>query len=417
MADFDESRVAGNGLLDRRLFLRGGLLSGVAVLSARASAVEREAWMRAPGAAMDEIGEPSPHEAHVRRMNIRSAPGTSGTGVSFTPHQYLDGIITPSRLHFERHHNGIPDIDPERHRLVIHGKVKQPLSFNLDALARYTTVSGIHFLECAGNSGASIAAEPVQAPCSAIHGLVSASEWGGVPLSVLLDEAGIEPDARWIVASGGDSPVMSRSVPLKKVMDDAIVALYQNGERLRPSNGYPMRLFLPGWEGNASVKWLHTIKVVDQPAMTKDETSKYTDLQKDGSAKMFTFPMGVKSVITSPSPGLDLGPAGIYQISGIAWTGKGRIRRVEVSADAGKSWADAALDEQVLSKCLTRFRAPWRWQGADSVIMSRATDEYGNVQPTRDAVMAARSAAMFYHYNGIQAWHVDAQGAVSNVYV
>jgi sulfane dehydrogenase subunit SoxC len=192
-------------------------------------------------------------------------------------------------------------------------------------------------------------------------------------------------------------------------MDDAIVALYQNGERLRPGNGYPMRLFLPGWEGNASVKWLRTIKVMDQPAMTKDETSKYSDLNAEGIARLFTFPMGVKSLITSPSHGFKMGPIG-------AWSGSGKIRRVEVSADGGRSWADAALDEHVLSKCLTRFRSAWRWDGGPAVIMSRATDEAGNVQPTRSAVLAGRANGAFYHYNGIQAWAVSEDGEVNNVY-
>ena len=414
MSDQDLELAAGNGLFDRRVFLRGGL-AGVTLLSASAGAVEREDWMRAPGAPMDEIGEPSPHEAHVRR-SFRSAPGTTGTGVSLTPLEHLDGIITPSRLHFERHHSGIPAIDPGQHRLVIHGMVERPLSFSLDALARYPTVSRINFLECSGNSGASLRPEPMQAPCSAVHGLVAASEWGGVPLSVLLDEAGVKPGASWVVAEGADSPVMNRSVPLQKAMGDAIVALYQNGERLRPSNGYPMRLFLPGWEGNMSVKWLRTIKVVDQPAMSRDETSKYSDLQKDGSAKLFTFPMGVKSLITSPSHGLNLGPRGIYQVKGLAWSGAGRIRRVEVSADGGRTWADAALDEHVLPMSLTRFRSAWRWDGSPTILMSRATDEAGNVQPSRSALLAERAAGAFYHYNGIQAWQVSENGEVSNVY-
>jgi sulfane dehydrogenase subunit SoxC len=414
MSDQDLELAAGNGLFDRRVFLRGGL-AGVTLLSASAGGVEREDWMRAPGAPMDEIGEPSPHEAHVRR-SYRSAPGTTGTGVSLTPLEHLDGIITPSRLHFERHHSGIPAIDPGQHRLVIHGMVERPLSFSLDALARYPTVSRINFLECSGNSGASLRPEPMQAPCSAVHGLVAASEWGGVPLSVLLDEAGVKPGATWVVAEGADSPVMNRSVPLQKAMGDAIVALYQNGERLRPSNGYPMRLFLPGWEGNMSVKWLRTIKVVDQPAMSRDETSKYSDLQKDGSAKLFTFPMGVKSLITSPSHGLNLGPRGIYQVKGLAWSGAGRIRRVEVSADGGHTWADAALDEHVLPMSLTRFRSAWRWDGSPAILMSRATDEAGNVQPSRSAFLAERAAGAFYHYNGIQSWQVGENGEVSNVY-
>lgn len=417
MTNNDESPAAGNGLLDRRFFLRAGVASGAALMTASASALEREAWMKAPGAGMSESGAPSSHESHLVRAPIGSSSGTTGTGASRTPLQFLDGIITPSRLHFERHHAGIPDIDPAAHRLIIHGLVDRPLSFSLDALARYPTVSRIQFLECSGNSGASMAPEPVQGSCAQLHGLVSASEWGGVPLSVLLDEAGIKPTGKWIVADGADAAMMSRSVPLDKILDDAIVALYQNGERLRPSNGYPMRLFLPGWEGNMCVKWLRTIKVVDQPSMTKDETSKYSDLQKDGMTRLFTFPMGVKSVITSPSPGLTMGQPGIYQVSGIAWTGAGKIRRVEVSADGGASWADAALDEHVLSKCLTRFRSAWRWDGGPATLLSRATDEKGNVQPTRAAVLQDRSSAAFYHYNAIQAWKVAPGGEVTNVYV
>lgn len=412
----EEQPIAGNGLLDRRIFLRGGLAGGVTLLSASASGVERPDGSLAPGAPMDEAGEPSRHEAHVRRTNVRSATGTTGSGVSFTPIEHLDGLITPSRLHFERHHSGIPGIDPDEHRLVIHGLVERPLSFSLDALARYPTVSRINFLECSGNSSSQLAETPVQAPLSHMHGLIAASEWGGVPLSVLLDEAGVQPEAKWIIADGADSPLMSRSVPLAKAMDDAIVALYQNGERLRPSNGYPMRLFLPGWEGNMSVKWLRTIKVVDQPAMSREETSKYSDLQKDGSSKLFSFPMAVKSLITSPSSAMQLGPPGVYQLSGIAWSGGGRIIRVDVSADGGKSWAEAALDEHVLAKCLTRFRSAWRWDGSPSVIMSRAIDENGNVQPPRSSIIAERARGSFYHYNGIQAWQINAAGEVSNVY-
>jgi sulfane dehydrogenase subunit SoxC len=373
--------------------------------------------MQVPGAGMSESGAPSPFEADVRRVNVSSRPGTTGSGASRTPLEHLDGIITPSRLHFERHHSGIPEIDPGRHRLVIHGLVRRPLSFSLDALARYPTVSRIQFLECSGNSGAMIAPVPVQGPASQIHGLVSGSEWGGVPLSVLLDEAGLEPGARWVIADGADAAMMSRSVPLDKIRDDAIVALYQNGERLRPSNGYPMRLFLPGWEGNMSVKWLRTLKVTAAPAMTKDETSKYSDLRDDGIAELFTFPMGVKSVITSPSPGLALAGSGLYRISGLAWSGAGRIRRVEVSADGGSTWADAALDAHVLPKSLTRFRSAWHWNGAPATLLSRATDDSGHVQPSREAVLAGRASNSFYHYNGIQAWRVSEQGEVSNVYV
>jgi len=415
MAD-NNNPVAGNGLLGRRHFLKAGVASSAVLLSAQACSADRPVWMRGPGAPMSGSGAPSDHEAHMQRTAIRSQAGTTGAGSSRSPLEFLDGIITPSRLHFERHHSGIPAVDPDEHRLYIHGLVDRPLSFSIESLSRYQTVSSIQFLECSGNSGASLSARPVQKSCSQIHGLVSASEWGGVPLSVLLQETGIKPQGKWIVATGADAAMMSRSVPMEKVLDDAIVALYQNGERLRPSNGYPMRLFLPGWEGNMSVKWLRTIKIVDQPSMSRDETSKYSDLQDNGVSRLFTFPMGVKSVITSPSPGLQMGSKGIYQISGIAWTGAGKIRRVEVSADGGKSWADAALDEHVMSKCLTRFRSAWNWNGGPAVILSRATDETGNVQPTRNVVLAGRAKGAFYHYNGIQAWQIGANGEVSNVY-
>jgi sulfane dehydrogenase subunit SoxC len=238
-----------------------------------------------------------------------------------------------------------------------------------------------------------------------------------VPLAVLLDEAGVKPEGRWLLAEGADAAAMSRSVPMAKAMDDAILALYQNGERLRPEQGYPVRLFLPGYEGNMSVKWLRRIKVTAEPTMTKDETSKYSDLQPNGRAKLFTFPMEVKSVITAPSGMQTMQGPGLYQISGVAWSGFGRVRRVEVSADGGKSFAEAALDGPVLPQALTRFRMPWRWDGSPSVLMSRAVDETGGVQPTRAALIAARGAAYRYHYNAIQSWSVAAGGAVSNVYV
>lgn len=413
----DATPVAGNGLLDRRLFLRAGLAGSTSLLAVTAAAGERQPWMRAPGAPMSDSGNPSPHEDHIRRVAVSSQPGTTGAGVSRTPLEYLDGLITPSRLHFERHHSGIPAIDPDEHRLTIAGLVERPLAFSVESLHRYPMVSRIQFLECSGNSGALIAPEPRDATAGELHGLVSVSEWGGVPLSVLLDEAGVKREARWVIADGADAAMMSRSVPMEKLLDDAIVALYQNGEPLRPSNGYPMRLFLPGWEGNMSVKWLRTLVVTDQPAMTKDETSKYSDLMDDGRAKLFTFPMSVKSLITSPSPGLTLGARGVYPVKGIAWSGSGRIRRVEVSADGGKSWADAALDEHVLPKCVTRFRIPWRWDGGSATLLSRATDEQGNVQPTRAAVLEGRASNSFYHYNGIQAWAISPAGEARNVYV
>ena len=368
------------------------------------------------GAPLSPYGSPAGFEREVTRTLIRSQPGTTGAGASRTPLEALEGIITPSGLHFERHHNGVPTIDPAQHQLLIHGMVARPLIFTMATLSRYPMESRIHFLECSGNSGAMYGATPPAQTCGQTHGLVSCSEWTGVPLRLLLEEAGADPRADWILAEGADAAAMSRSVPMAKAKDDALLALYQNGERLRPENGYPVRLFLPGYEGNMSVKWLRRIKVTDTPTMTKDETSKYSDLQTDGKSLLFTYPMEVKSVITRPAPGLKMTGQGLYELSGIAWSGRGKIGKVEVSADGGQTWAEAALSAPVLAYALTRFRIPWKWNGAPAVLKSRATDETGRVQPTRDALIAQHGANVIYHYHAIQAWRVEANGEVKNVY-
>jgi sulfane dehydrogenase subunit SoxC len=258
--------------------------------------------------------------------------------------------------------------------------------------------------------------KPAALPLQGLHGLVSCAEWTGVPLAVLLEEAGIDPRSKWVLAEGGDAASMSRSIPLAKAMDDAIVALYQNGERIRPGNGYPMRLLLPGFEGNMQVKWLRRLKLVEGPMMTKDETSKYTITLPDGKTQQFVFPIETKSVITRPSPGYHLDGAGIYEITGLAWSGYGRIANVDVSADGGKSWAAAALQEPILPKALTRFRLQWRWDGGPAVLQSRAADDSGFVQPTRDALLAERGGRTIFHYNGITSWGVAATGELTHVY-
>ena len=412
--------VAANGLLHRRLFLTGSgtLAAGLGLLSATpmaAAPLEIPEWMKAPGSHMRPYGQPSAYENDVQRM-VGGTPGVTGSGVSFTPLEKIHGTITPNGLHFERHHSGVPDIDPAQHKLLIHGLVERPLTFTMDALMRYPTVTRIQFLECSGNSGRSnLTAQPQQAPLGALHGLVSCSEWTGIPLSVVLDEAGIKPEGKWVLAEGADAAAMSRSVPLEKIMDDAIIALYQNGERLRPENGYPMRLFLPGYEGNMSVKWLRRLKVNAAPTMTRDETSHYTDVVLGGKAKILTFPMGVKSVITNPSPTMTLGQTGLYEVTGLAWSGAGKITRVEVSADGGATWAEAALTEPVLSKSFTRFRIPWQWSGGPATLLSRAVDETGAMQPTRAQFVGEYGERSNYHNNTIQAWGIAATGEVSNV--
>src|SRR5437899_4888868 len=270
---------------------------------------------------------------HMRRAYGDLAPGS---GSALAPIESLEGIITPSGLHNNRSHSGVPDIDPKEHQLLLHGLVRRPLVFSMEALWRYPMITRTHFLECSGNSARALAPQPAQVPAGAMHGNIACSEWTGVPLRVLLEEAGLLPQAKWLLAEGADSAHMSRSFPVEKALDDAMLALYQNGERLRPEQGYPVRLLLPGSEGNMSVKWLRRIKLTEGPTHTKDETSKYTDLLPDGRALQFTYEMGVKSVITRPSSTMKLAEHGFHEISGIAWSGAGRVRRVEVSADGGK---------------------------------------------------------------------------------
>ena len=407
---------------NRRYFLtRSASVAGTLAaggVAANAVAQEVPAWMKTPGAPMRAYGTPSKFEASVQRPFASGYPSVSpGTGSSRTPHQSLEGTITPNGLHFERHHNGVPDIDPAKHELLIHGLVTRPLVFNLASLSRYPMISRTCFIECSGNSGGNAGAKPPQGTAGAIHGLASVSEWTGVPLSLLLNEAGIASGAQWVVAEGADSAAMTRSVPLSKIMDDAMLALYQNGERVRPEQGYPMRLLLPGWEGNMCVKWLRRLKLTDGPTHTKDETSKYSDLQTDGKARQFTFELGVKSIITFPSFGHKLDRHGVYEISGIAWSGAGRVSRVEVSADGGASWRDANLQGPILSKSFTRFRLPWEWNGTAAVLQSRAIDEKGNVQPPRKAFVSQYVLGMNYHNHYIQTWAIATDGSISNVFV
>jgi sulfane dehydrogenase subunit SoxC len=406
--------------LDRRLFLTRSfktltaIAAGGAATSVNAT-TPSEPWMHSPGKPFTNYGVPSPHESALVRW-ISASPGIPQNGVSWTPLHELDGVITPNGLHFERHHNGVPPIDPTKHRLVIHGLVSEPLEFDLAALRRYPRVSRILFIECGGNSNAGWNPKPIQTPAGYFHGLVSCSEWTGVPLRSLLQEAGPTPAARWLVAEGADAFGMTISLPLSKALDDCFLALFQNGEPLRPEQGYPVRLIVPGWEGVTHVKWLRSLQVTDRPVMARNETSRYTELQPDGKARMFTFVMEAKSLITAPSAGMRLPAHGYYELTGLAWSGYGKVTRVEVSADGGTSWADAALNEPVLPCSLTRFRIPWEWKGQPAVLQSRATDEKGAVQPTRSALVAARGRHGYFHYNAIVSWAVTEDGALSHIY-
>ncbi|MDR3534571.1 MAG: sulfite dehydrogenase [Rhodopila sp.] len=399
--------------ISRRL----GILAGASTLLGvrRATAQESPPWMREQGApvANPPYGVPSPFEQHVvrRPRGIARFPTASSSG---TPLQDLHGIITPNGLHYERHHAGVPKIDPDAHRLLIHGLADRPLIFTMDDILRFPSVSRIHFLECSGNTPEFRDAKPSWTPQDT-HGLLSCCEWTGVPLSTLLAEVGVQPSASWVLAEGADAAAMTRSIPIDKAWDDAIVAYAQNGERLRPEQGYPLRLFLPGFEGNMSVKWLRRLKLGDQPFQTREETSKYTDLMPDGKARQFTFVMEAKSVITRPAGGQQLRDPGFHEITGLAWSGRGRIRRVDVSADGGASWNAATLQEPVLPKCLTRFRLPWTWDGGPALLQSRTVDETGYVQPPREALIDVRGVNSGYHFNAMQTWRIAPGGAITNV--
>jgi sulfane dehydrogenase subunit SoxC len=412
----------GDALPGRRSFLRntaafagGGALAVTGVT--RAAPLEIAPSSREPGRTIPEsmYGSPSKFEAHVTRRRsdvLKNRQNLSDW--SMTPLQYQPGIITPNGVVFERHHAGIPDIDPAQHRLVIHGMVKQPLTFTMETLVRYPSVSRFHFHECSGN-GLTDWLKPAATTVQQTHGLLSGVLWTGVPASTLLDEAGLDPAAAWVLFEGADAAAHARSIPLEKVMDDAIIAYAMNGERLRAENGYPVRLVLPGWEGNTSVKWLRRIKVGDQPWHLRSETARYTDPMPEGKWRQFSMVMETKSVITSPSGGQSLGKPGFYEVTGFAWSGSGRIRAVDVSFDGGRNWQEALLEGPIMDKCLTRFKIGWNWDGKPAILMSRAVDDHGYVQPSVAEIQKGRAITGFVqHHNGIQPWAINEKGEVRN---
>ena len=425
----------------RRQFLRSGLAAGSLLLAPTAvrarPAADVAAAAGAAAAATAPVaptlpslvapsqhlaGQPfTPYGAPVRferftARRIAANKDVPGNGVGLTPLEDLEGAITPSGLHFERHHNGVPVIDPATHQVVLHGLVRQPLAFGIAHLLRYPMRSQTLVIECSGNSNVAWHTEPMQRPVGSMHGLVSCSEWTGVPLSLLIDEAGADPKATWVIVEGADGFNFSISLPLAKIRDDCFLALYQNGERLRAENGYPVRLIVPGWRGHLHVKWVHRLELASAPRLSRNETAAYSALMPDGQARIFDFPLNVKSVITAPTHGQTLPNQGPLQIVGLAWTGRGAIRRVEVSTDGGKSWQDALLQQPVLPMAFARFRFGWRWDGKPAILQSRATDDSGRVQPTRAALLAERGQNNFYHFNGIVSWEIDEDGSVSHAY-
>jgi sulfane dehydrogenase subunit SoxC len=359
-----------------------------------------------PGAPTSAVGARAPVFKPAR------TPVGELAGASLTPLQDLTGTITPADLHFERHHNGVPAIDAARHSLLVHGLVEKPTVFSLDDIKRFPQVTRVYFVECAGNGrGAYRDPKPDLTP-QKVAGLTSNSEWTGVAVKTLFDEAGVRRDATWFLAEGGDAAVMTRSIPVAKGLEDALVVWAQNGEPLRPEQGYPLRLLLPGWEGNANVKWLRRLELGLRPWMTRWETSKYTDPMSDGTALQFTFEMHVKSVITAPAHPQVIAK-GWWPVSGLAWSGNGRVARVDVSTDSGATWHEAKLHEPVLSKAHVRFTHMWEWDGRETILMSRATDDTGAVQPTRTEIVNTRGIGTDYHFNPIYGWKVAAGGQLT----
>ena len=411
--------------MDRRRFLSKGMAmagttlaaGAVGATTARAAPLAVPETNKAMGKPIPatEYGVPSKFEQHVvRRRSDVFVNRQNWSDWSMTPLQYQPGIVTPNGVIFERHHAGTPDIDPATHRLVIHGMVRQPLAFAMDDVVRYPSVARFYFLECSGN-GLTDWLKPASKTVQQTHGLLSGAQWTGVPISTLLDEAGIDPAGKWVLFEGADGSAHTRSVPIEKVLDDALVVYASNGERLRPENGYPLRLLLPGWEGNTSVKWLRRIKVTDQPAHFRSETARYTDPMPEGKWRQFSMVMECKSVITNPSGGMQLKGAGFYEVSGLAWSGSGKIRAVDVSFDGGANWREAVVEEPILDKSLTRFKIGWNWNGGPAVLMSRAVDSTGYVQPSVQDLQKTRAIVGFVqHHNALQPWIVAANGEVTN---
>ena len=362
---------------------------------------------KGPGAPTTAVGERSPF------VNPQRAPIGEITGTSLTPLQDLTGTITPADLHFTRIHAGVPTIDPAKHTLLIHGLVDRPVELSVADLKRFPAVTRVHFIECSGNGRAAYRTPKPEMTPQQVDGMMSNSEWTGVPLAVLFREVGVKPEASWFLAEGGDAALLDRSIPVSKGRDDALVVWAQNGEALRPEQGFPIRLLVPGYEGNANVKWLRRIKLGAEPFMTRWETSKYTDPLPANKARMFSFEMDAKSIITSPAYPERLSGPGWWPIRGLAWSGRGRITRVDVSTDGGKTWLAAQLLTALTPKTHVRFEHMWQWDGSESLLMSRATDDQGYVQPTMAQLKAVRGAGTDYHFNSIRAWRVSHDGVVT----
>ena len=366
------------------------------------------------GVDANPYGMPSEFENNVIRRNVEWLTASTESSVNFTPIQDLEGIVTPNGLCFERHHGGVSIINPKDYRLMINGLVDREMIFTLDDLKRFPQTNKFYFLECAANGGMEWKGSQLNG-CQYTFGMVHNVQYTGVKLSDLILETGLKPKAKWVLAEGSDSSGMTRSIPIEKILDDCMIAWAMNGEALRSEQGYPARLVVPGWEGNMWVKWLRRLEFGDMPYMTREETSKYTDLLPDGKARMFTWVMDAKSVVTSPSPEKSILYRGIHQLRGLAWSGRGKIKRVDVSLDGGKNWQTAKLHDPVMSKSLARFTLPFEWNGQELLVPSRAIDETNYVQPTIHELQKLRGVNSIYHNNSIATWKVNKDGTVDNV--
>ncbi|MER1941080.1 sulfite dehydrogenase [Castellaniella sp. FW104-16D08] len=415
---------ARRGFLKRSFMAAAAGFASVPALAHAASAaqgdpmiLEPRPWSTQLGnpVAYQPYGQPSPYEANLQRRQSPGLTQTDQASVAFAPLQGFFGIITPSGLHFERHHQGWVNVDPEQHRLMINGMVKEAKVYTMDDLMRLPAVSRMHFIECGANTGMEWGNSAVPT-VQYTHGMLSCCEFTGVPLKVLLDDCGADiKNARYVLAEGNDGSSMTRTINMDNALDDVLVAWGMNGEMLRPENGYPLRLVVPGVQGVSWVKWLRRIEVGDKPWATKDEAVHYVDMMPDGIHRQYTSIQECKSVITSPSGGQVMMGKGFYNVSGLAWSGRGKIKQVDVSFDGGRNWKPARLETPVLDKCLTRFNIDWVWDGSPVILQSRATDSTGFVQPRYHQLREVRGSRSIYHNNAIQSWKVAETGEVFNV--
>jgi len=407
--------LGGAGLSVGGLDYAAGAAESIPDTSAAAMPPGTPEWTRTLGEGVNTnpYGSPSAHESRVQRRTVEWLTADKIASVSFTPLADLKGIITPSGVVFERYHSGLPKVHPEQHRLMIHGMVDRPLIFSMDDLMRFPSVSVIRFLECPAN-GAMEWRSAQMDRLQFSHGMLSCCEWTGVLLSTLLQECGVQKGAQWILAEGSDGAHMSRSIPMEKALDDALIVYAQNGEALRPEQGYPVRLINPGWEGNTCVKWLRRLELGDKPWYHREETAKYTDLMADGQAREFTFVQEANSVLTNPCPENPLTTRGKVWVEGLAWSGRGRIKHVDVSFDGGVNWHEARFTSIVEPRALTRFGLEWDWSGNPALLQSRAVDETGYVQPTYAQLRDARGVSPIYHKHAIHTLNLNSNGSVVN---